>query len=51
MNFSTANKNINQKISREYKSLLKISYQTLNDDDKVLIRKALEIAILATDIG
>ena len=45
MNFSTANKNINQQISREYKSLLKISYQTLNDDDKVLIRKALEIAI------
>ena len=45
MNFSTANKNINQQISREYKSLLKISYQKLNDDDKVLIRKALEIAI------
>ena len=45
MNFSTTNKNINQQISREYKSLLKISYQTLNDDDKVLIRKALEIAI------
>ena len=45
MNFSAANKNINQQISREYKILLKISYQTLNDDDKVLIRKALEIAI------
>ena len=45
MNLSTANKNINQQISREYKNLLKISYQTLNVDDKVLIRKALEIAI------
>ena len=45
MNLYTANKNINQQISREYKSLLKISYQTLNEGDKVLIRKALEIAI------
>ena len=45
MNFSIANKNINKQISREYKNLLKISYQTLNDDDKILIRKALEIAI------
>ena len=34
-------------IAREYKSLLKISYQTLSEDDKALIRKALDVAIEA----
>ena len=45
MDFATENKAINLQIAREYKSLLKISYQTLDEDDKVLIRKALDIAI------
>ena len=45
MNISTAKKTINLQITREYKSLLKISYQTLSDNDKILIRKALDIAI------
>ena len=45
MDFATENKAINLQIAREYKSLLKISYQTLEEDDKVLIRKALDIAI------
>jgi GTP pyrophosphokinase len=45
MDFTTDNKIINLQIAREYKSLLKISYQTLSDDDKVLIRKALDVAI------
>ena len=45
MDFTTANKNVNLQIAREYKSLLKLSYQTLNESDKVLIRKALDIAI------
>ena len=45
MDFTTDNKTINLQIAREYKSLLKISYQTLSDDDKVLIRKALDVAI------
>ena len=45
MDFATENKAINLQIAREYKSLLKISYQTLDEDDKLLIRKALDIAI------
>ena len=45
MDFTADNKTINQQIAREYKSLLKISYQTLSEDDKLLIRKALDIAI------
>ena len=45
MDFTTANKTVNLQIAREYKSLLKLSYQTLNEGDKVLIRKALDIAI------
>ena len=45
MDFTTANKTVNLQIAREYKSLLKLSYQTLNESDKILIRKALDIAI------
>ena len=45
MDFTTANKTVNLQIAREYKSLLKLSYQTLSESDKVLIRKALDIAI------
>ena len=45
MDFTTANKTVNLQIAREYKSLLKLSYQTLSENDKVLIRKALDIAI------
>ena len=32
-------------IAREYKELLRISYQTLTDDDKKLIRKAFDVAV------
>ena len=45
MDFTTANKTVNLQIAREYKSLLKLSYQALNESDKILIRKALDIAI------
>ena len=45
MDLTTANKTVNLQIAREYKSLLKLSYQTLSESDKVLIRKALDIAI------
>jgi len=45
MDFTTANKTVNLQIAREYKSLLKLSYQTLSESDKILIRKALDIAI------
>ena len=38
-------KTINRQIAREYKNLLKVSYQTLNENDKDLIRNALDIAI------
>ena len=47
MDIVLSEKAINLKISREYKSLLKISYQTLNNSDKDLIRKALDISIKA----
>ena len=45
MDFATDDKTVNLQIAREYKSLLKISYQTLSEDDKSLIRKALDVAI------
>ena len=48
MDFATDDKTVNLQIAREYKSLLKkISYQTLSEDDKALIRKALDVAIEA----
>jgi GTP pyrophosphokinase len=44
MSISTE-KTINRRIVKEYKNLLKVSYQTLNENDKDLIRNALDIAI------
>ena len=35
----------NKAIAKEYKELLKISYQTLSDADKKLIRKAFDVAV------
>ncbi len=35
----------NKAIAQEYKELLRISYQTLSDDDKKLIRKAFDLAV------
>lgn len=35
----------NKAIARQYKELLKVSYQTLSDDDKKLIRQAFDIAV------
>jgi len=35
----------NKQIARQYKELLRISYQTLNNDDKKLIRKAFDTAV------
>ncbi|MBT2163293.1 RelA/SpoT family protein [Zobellia barbeyronii] len=35
----------NKEIAKQYKELLRISYQHLSDDDKVLIRSAFEIAV------
>lgn len=35
----------NKAIAKEYKELLRISYQTLSDDDKKLIRKAFDLAV------
>ncbi|MDM1397305.1 RelA/SpoT family protein [Myroides odoratimimus] len=37
----------NRAIAKEYKELLKISYQTLSEDDKKLIRKAFDVAVEA----
>ncbi|EAS19154.1 bifunctional (p)ppGpp synthetase/guanosine-3',5'-bis(diphosphate) 3'-pyrophosphohydrolase [Nonlabens mediterrranea] len=37
----------NKRIAQGYKDLLKISYQTLTDEDKKLIRKAFDIAVEA----
>jgi len=37
----------NKAIAREYKELLGISYQTLTQDDKVIIRKAFDVAVEA----
>ncbi len=35
----------NKLIAKQYKELLRISYQTLSDDDKKLIRSAFEVAV------
>ncbi|MGJ8736150.1 RelA/SpoT family protein [Zobellia laminariae] len=35
----------NKEIAKQYKELLRISYQHLSDDDKILIRSAFEIAV------
>lgn len=35
----------NKELTRQYKKLLRISYQALSKDDKILIRKAFEIAV------
>ncbi|RMB64179.1 bifunctional (p)ppGpp synthetase/guanosine-3',5'-bis(diphosphate) 3'-pyrophosphohydrolase [Dokdonia sinensis] len=35
----------NKELTRQYKKLLRISYQALTKDDKVLIRKAFDIAV------
>lgn len=35
----------NKEIAQQYKKLLRISYQTLSDEDKKLIRKAFDIAV------
>ncbi len=35
----------NKELTRQYKKLLRISYQTLSDDDKKMIRKAFEVAV------
>ena len=35
----------NKAIAREYKELLRISYQTLSEEDKKLIRKAFDVAV------
>lgn len=37
----------NKAIAQEYKELLRISYQTLTDDDKKLIRKAFDVSVEA----
>ena len=37
----------NKAIAQEYKELLRISYQTLTDEDKKLIRKAFDVAVEA----
>lgn len=37
----------NKAIAKEYKELLKISYQTLSEEDKLLIRRAFDIAVRA----
>ena len=37
----------NKAIAKEYKELLKISYQTLTEEDKLLIRRAFDIAVRA----
>lgn len=37
----------NKKIAKQYKELLRISYRTLTDEDKVMIRKAFETAVEA----
>lgn len=35
----------NKELARQYKKLLRISYQTLSKEDKVMIRKAFEVAV------
>lgn len=41
----TATEKENKEIAQQYKKLLRISYQTLSEDDKKLIRKAFDIAV------
>ncbi|MEO9891249.1 RelA/SpoT family protein [Aurantibacter sp.] len=41
----TAIEQENKEIAKQYKELLGISYQTLSDDDKKLIRSAFEVAV------
>ena len=38
----------NKEIAKQYKELLRISYQHLSDEDKKLIRAAFEVAVDAT---
>jgi hypothetical protein len=38
-------------LAREYKELLRISYQTLTDDDKKLIRKAFDLLLMLIKIN
>src|SRR5690606_24601080 len=35
----------NKEIAQQYKELLKVSYRTLSKEDKLLIRKAFDIAV------
>ena len=42
---AVSEKSTNRRIAREYKKLLKISYQDLNENDVELIRNALDLAI------
>ena len=35
----------NKEIAKQYKELLRISYQSLTDEDKKLIRSAFDIAV------
>ena len=35
----------NKEIAKQYKELLRISYQTLSDEDKKLIRSAFDVAV------
>ena len=35
----------NKEIAKQYKELLRVSYQNLTDDDKILIRQAFEVAV------
>ena len=37
----------NKEIAKQYKELLRISYQTLSQEDKKLIRSAFDIAVEA----
>ena len=37
----------NKRIAKQYKELLQISYQTLSEEDKKLIRSAFDIAVHA----
>ena len=37
----------NQEITRRYKKMLQNTYQTLTKEDKKLIRKALDLAVVA----
>ena len=43
----TDSKTENREIAKQYKELLRISYQTLTDSDKKLIRLAFDMAVEA----